>query len=87
MSTLSTPGTIPPVRWPPEYLADVISICREHGCTLDEVRGPRRFHRLVPARRAVARYLVGRGWAIGRVAKWMGGRDHTSVRYYLGLGK
>jgi chromosomal replication initiation ATPase DnaA len=50
------------------------------GFTVEDIRGPRRFHRYFRARCAIvwgAREL--RGASLPLIAKVLGGRDHTSI--------
>jgi len=44
-----------------------------------DIIGPAKFGFLMPARFAVYKALHLRGWSYPRIAKFMGGRDHTTI--------
>lgn len=60
----------------------------EYGTTVDDIIGRNRCaHRAAAARRAVAEILRDAGWTYKAIGVALGGRDHSTVMYYLGLLK
>jgi hypothetical protein len=63
----------------------VAEICRARGLKPSDVRGPKRLAEFVRARVAIAKTLRAAGCSLPEIARALGGRDHTSVMYYLGM--
>jgi chromosomal replication initiation ATPase DnaA len=62
----------------------VKEICDRHGLPVEVVTGPSRCQRVIPARKAVARYLRHeRRMTLSQVGHYLGDRDHTSVHYMI----
>jgi chromosomal replication initiation ATPase DnaA len=61
----------------------------ELGSDPQEVRGPRRFPRLVRCRRQIAQELRAEPWrmSLSEIGHALGGRDHTTILSLLRGGK
>lgn len=62
---------------------DIIrTIAREHGVTFDDLRGPRRFKKIVAARKEAAIVLTERGMSNIRISQLLQ-KDKTTIFYYV----
>ena len=62
----------------------VNEICERHGLPVEAVRGPSRCQRVIPARKAVARFLRHeKHMSLSQIGDFLGGRDHTSIHYLI----
>lgn len=59
-----------------------INIARQHGLDWDDIRGPRRFPKLMACRRAIAVELRRIGCKLAAIANVLC-RKHTTVIHYL----
>jgi chromosomal replication initiation ATPase DnaA len=59
-------------------------ICERHGLTLGMVCGPSRCQRVIPVRKAVARFLRNeKRMTLTQIGQYLGDRDHTSIHYLI----
>lgn len=71
-------------RESPESPSDLISrVCRERSISTEAFLGRARTRWICDARREVARDLHGRGMALDTIGAFLGGRDHSTVRYLI----
>ena len=63
-----------------------INIARQHGLHWDDIRGPRRFPKLMACRRAIAVELRRLRCTLAAIANVLC-RKHTTVIHYLKSGK
>lgn len=72
-------------RAPPVKLAwqrEIDAICAKHAVDWHDVRGPRHFSKLIPARREIVVMLRHRGWSFPQIGRVLN-RDHsTAVHHY-----
>lgn len=54
----------------------------EHGVSVDEMKGPRRFARIVTARRAAILALRNRGLSLNRIAMTLD-KDESTIEYHV----
>ena len=89
--TSHAPAPLPayPYRTPSDkMMADIRSICAEHGVDWEDVRGHCRKRSLVFARRAICVYLRDvRGWSFPRIGLLLDGRDHTTIIHNVRMGR
>lgn len=57
----------------------VCRIAMRNGCTLTQMLGQRRLKPIYMARQECYVALSERGWSASRIARLMGGRDHSTV--------
>lgn len=62
----------------------VSNCCIEYGITEAQLTGVRRFKKWVAVRRIVAKELRKVGCSYPEIGGYLGGRDHTSIRWLLG---
>jgi hypothetical protein len=91
-------GPVAPWRKPPAIVYDeeigptiptpirakriLAAVCERHGFTIDEVKGDRRFTKLVLARQeAFWRLKTETRWSLPQIGRFMGGKDHTTVLF------
>lgn len=65
--------------------AVVRRVAAERYVSYLDIRGRRRYPRLVQARVIAARRLRDAGFSFPEIGRALGGRHHTSVMWYLGL--
>lgn len=63
----------------------VSDMSRERGLDPRDVRGPKRHAEFVRARIAISKRLRAMGCSYPEIGRALGGRDHTSAMYYLGV--
>jgi chromosomal replication initiation ATPase DnaA len=58
-----------------------------YSLPISQITGVSQQPHLVPPRTEIARALREKGWSFPRIAKFLGGRHHSSVMYYLNKGR
>lgn len=69
---------------PPKPEAILAKVAADHGVTVEEVRGRRRYAHLMDPRREIAwRLWVETDLTLAEIGEVLGGRSHATIAYYL----
>lgn len=65
-------------------VAIALQVAEERGASLMAVQGPCRVKKLVECRTEIAARLRRSGWTLREIGKFLGGRNHSTVKVMLG---